>query len=415
MVDEHSYLDQVTIARHGIFSKRTHGQNHAMGKRSLGRRNETGEMSRHELPAYQRIIDRISGVITSERMGPGSPLPSERQLCLDFGVARATVARAMRELERAGMIERRRGQGTFVADAQGSILPASTLVCIVPQLRGPFITGIIQGIEKATRQAGHYLVLANSACSVELEAEHLEQARRRAQGAILWPMESQANIGLIDDLRKSGFPLVLVDRTLPGLVADSVVADNYSAGYLLTNSLFDQGHERIAFVNGEETVVSSVAERLRGYRDAYRAKGIPFQPHWMSTVPYGPNIAQEQRYDCVARLLAHQPRPTAFITMYADILIALLHDLLHFGIRIPEDVALATTDNTDGDELLRLATASVAFDCAAMGTQAVRLLLNRQRLGTALAERQMVIPVALHRARPVSVRIARDFGYEGQA
>jgi len=381
----------------------------------LNHENETVEAGRQEIPAYQRIIDHISGAIAAEGMAPGSPLPSERQLCLDFGVARATVARAMRELERAGMIERRRGQGTFVAEVEGSILPASTLVCIVPQLRGPFITGIIQGIEKATRQAGHYLVLANSVCSVELEAEHLEQARRRAQGAILWPMESQANIPLIDGLRKSGFPLVLVDRTLPGLVADSVVADNYSAGFLLTNSLLDQGHERIAFVNGEETVVSSVADRLRGYRDAYRARGIPFHPHWMSTVPYGPNTPKEQRYDCVARLLAHQPRPTAFITMYADILIALLHDLLHFGIRIPDDVALATTDNTDGDELLRLATASVAFDCAAMGTQAVRLLLNRQRLGTALAERQMVIPVALHMASPVSVRIAADHGIEEQA
>jgi GntR family transcriptional regulator, arabinose operon transcriptional repressor len=370
--------------------------------------NEIGHMNRKALPAYQRIIDQISGIIASEGKAAGSPLPSERQLCLDFGVARATVARAMRELERAGMIERRRGQGTFVAEVQGSILPASTLVCIVPQMRGPFITGIIQGIEKATRQAGHYLVLANSACSVELEAEHLKEAQLRAQGAILWPLESQANIALINGLRKSGFPLVLVDRTLPGVIADSVVADNYSAGFLLTNSLLDQGHERIAFVNGEETVVSSVAERLRGYRDAYRARAIPFHAHWMSTVPYGPNTPKEQRYDCVARLLAHQPRPTAFITMYADILIALLHDLLHFGIRIPDDVALATTDNTDGDELLRLATASVAFDCAAMGTQAVRLLLNRQRLGTALAERQMVIPVALHLASPVSVRIARD-------
>lgn len=375
----------------------------------------TFDVSRQEIPAYQRIIDHISGVITAEHLGPGSALPSERQLCLDFGVARATVARAMRELERAGMIERRRGQGTFVAAASNALLPASTLVCIVPQLRGPFITGIIQGIEKATRQAGHYLVLANSACSVELEAEHLEQARHRAQGAILWPMESQANIPLIEDLQKAGFPLVLVDRTLPGLVADSVVADNYSAGFLLTNSLLDQGHERIAFVNGEETLVSSVADRLRGYRDAYRARAIPFHPRWMSTTPYGPNTPTEQRYDCVARLLAYQPRPTAFIAMYADILITLMHDLLHFGIHIPDDVVLATTDNTDGDDLLRLATASVAFDCAAMGTQAVRLLLNRQRLGSALAERQMVIPVALQVASPVSVRIAPSHRSEGQA
>jgi DNA-binding LacI/PurR family transcriptional regulator len=233
-----------------------------------------------------------------------------------------------------------------------------------------------------------------------------------AQGALLWPLDGIANVPLIERLSRSGFPLVLVDRTLPGLSCDSVVADNYSAGFLLTSYLLDQGHERIAFVQCEELMVSSVAERLLGYQHALEAKGKRLHPRWVSSAPYGPGVSEEQRHDCVARLLAYHPRPTAFIAVHAGILIALIHDLVHFGVRIPDDVVLATTDNTEGDGLLRLATASILFDCAGMGEQAVRLLLNRRRLGKALTVRQVVIPVELHVDAAISVSIAPRFSFE---
>jgi GntR family transcriptional regulator, arabinose operon transcriptional repressor len=377
----------------------------------MARQVDVGE-GRHKLPAYQRIIDHISGAIVAQHLSPGTALPSERQLSADFGVTRATVARAMRELEHAGLIERRQGRGTFVAAPATTIQPSSTLVCIFPDLQAPFITGIIRGIEKAARLAGHHLVIANSARSHALEAEHVERAQRMAQGALLWPLDGTANLPLIERLSRSGFPLVLVDRTLPGLSCDSVVADNYSAGFLLTSYLLDQGHERIAFVQGEELMVSSVAERFLGYQHAFEAKGKRCHPRWVSSAPYGPGVLEEQRHDCVARLLAYHPRPTAFIAIHAGILIALIHDLVHFGVRIPDDVVLATTDNTEGDGLLRLATASILFDCVGMGEQAVRLLLNRRRLGKAITVRQVVIPVELHADAAISVSIAPRFSFE---
>lgn len=368
---------------------------------------DENDVRQQQAPAYKRIINGLTAAIDARKLAPGSSLPSERQLCVDFGVTRATVARALREMEHAGLIERRQGQGTFVAMPRASKPVSSTVVCILPSLRSPFVTGIFVGIESAARAAGHHIVIANSRGDAALEAELLEHARRTAEGVVLWPLSEATNAPLIARLAAAGFPLVSLDRVLPGVSVDAVVADNHAAGFLLTSYLLDQGHERIAFVR-DELLASSVKDRLLGYQQAFAERGKAAQPGWISTTPYTPGTPREQRQNCVARLLAQRPSPTAFIAVNAAVLTTLIQDLTHFGVHIPDDVVLATTDNTEGDGLLRLATASIMFDCFAMGEQAIHLLLNRQRLGTALAPRQIVVPVKLHTEGAISVRIARS-------
>src|SRR4029077_19917942 len=65
---------------------------------------------------YQQILDGIKREISEGRLAPGSPLPSFRGLAEDLLVSVITVKRAYEELEREGIIYRRQGLGTFVAD-----------------------------------------------------------------------------------------------------------------------------------------------------------------------------------------------------------------------------------------------------------------------------------------------------------
>ena len=61
-----------------------------------------------------REIERYLRTLV-EGAGPGDPLPSEAELCERFSVSRMTVRQALAELTNDGLVERRRGQGTFVA------------------------------------------------------------------------------------------------------------------------------------------------------------------------------------------------------------------------------------------------------------------------------------------------------------
>jgi GntR family transcriptional regulator len=65
---------------------------------------------------YEQIVERLKREISEGRLAPGSPLPSFRALAEDLLVSVITVKRAYEELERAGIIYRRQGLGTFVSE-----------------------------------------------------------------------------------------------------------------------------------------------------------------------------------------------------------------------------------------------------------------------------------------------------------
>jgi GntR family transcriptional regulator len=67
-------------------------------------------------PLYQQIVDGIKREIGEGRIRPGSALPSFRSLAEELLVSVITVKRAYEELEREGIIYRKQGLGTFVAE-----------------------------------------------------------------------------------------------------------------------------------------------------------------------------------------------------------------------------------------------------------------------------------------------------------
>ena len=68
-------------------------------------------------PIYMQIERGIRAAVATGRLPKGAQLPTVRQLAVTLRVNANTVARVYSELERTGLVETRRGVGTFVADA----------------------------------------------------------------------------------------------------------------------------------------------------------------------------------------------------------------------------------------------------------------------------------------------------------
>jgi GntR family transcriptional regulator len=73
------------------------------------------------VPIYQQIVNQIKYLVSSGRLTSGEELPPIRTLAEKLVINPNTVARAYRELEGAGIVEKRRTAGTYVSD-QGSPL-----------------------------------------------------------------------------------------------------------------------------------------------------------------------------------------------------------------------------------------------------------------------------------------------------
>lgn len=66
---------------------------------------------------YQQLADIVAGMIEAGTLAVDRPIPAESRLADEYGVARLTARRAVRELRERGLVYTVQGKGTFVAAA----------------------------------------------------------------------------------------------------------------------------------------------------------------------------------------------------------------------------------------------------------------------------------------------------------
>lgn len=76
----------------------------------------TGHDERGMIPLYHQLRRMIQEKIENEELKPGDRLPSEREIAEEYGISRMTVRQGITELVRMGLLYRRQGKGTFVAE-----------------------------------------------------------------------------------------------------------------------------------------------------------------------------------------------------------------------------------------------------------------------------------------------------------
>ena len=112
-----------------------------------------------DTPLYSQLMGIIRHSISSGALAVGALLPSEAELCQTFGISRNTVRQALGALEEEGLIVRKRGKGSFVADpalrrksvqysftteiSQLGLKPSSTLVDFDVLEPTPFLCGVM--------------------------------------------------------------------------------------------------------------------------------------------------------------------------------------------------------------------------------------------------------------------------------
>jgi GntR family transcriptional regulator len=75
-------------------------------------------------PIWSQIEDGVRRLVGSGAWRPGSPVPSVRDLAKELRINPATVAKAYQRLAEAGVLEVRRGDGTYVASSPPSLTKA---------------------------------------------------------------------------------------------------------------------------------------------------------------------------------------------------------------------------------------------------------------------------------------------------
>ena len=238
---------------------------------------------------YERLYNYVLDDIQKGSLRSGDRVPSEKELARKHGVSRITSMRALQNLARAGLVERIRGKGTFVARDLGRLAEAgdgeraprsrrlpSRVAFLIPDASPAYGLELLNAIEERAGENGLSLVLKRSRGEQEEEERAIEALVRSGSvdGLIVFPVNGEFYNASLLRLALAKSPLVLVDRHLKGIAASSVYTDNLAASRDLTGYVLDAGHKHVAFVSSPPANTSSIEDRLHGFRAAFSQRGL---------------------------------------------------------------------------------------------------------------------------------------------
>mgnify|MGYP005836940369 CR=1 FL=1 len=251
---------------------------------------------------------------------------------------------------------------------------SKTLGLIVADSANPFYAKIIRGVEDTASSQGYGVILCNTNEDPDHELRaHQLLREKRVDGVLTTSIRSGS--APLRRLQEEGIPFVLLNRYLDDLDADCVLNDNRQGAYEATAHLCRLGHRRIAHLTGSDQI-SSVRERLAGYRQALKEHDIPYDERLVLRC----DLRLEGGYQCVKASMADPgPRPTAIFT-YSDLLaIGTLKALRELRLRVPGDVALVGYDDIEFAAFVDPPLTTAAQFMYEIGQTGAQILLERIR------------------------------------
>ena len=356
------------------------------------------------IPLYQQLLNEIRARIASGEWPADTRPPTENELADELGISRVTVRQAMGAAVEAGLLVRVPGKGTYVARVTYTRPTRGFVGYVVPHLTHSFNVQTLLGVESVLKTEGWQLIFCTSGGDPNEESRLLENLESEGMaGYIIQPIHSETSARVLGQLVARGRPVVAVDRTPPGVQVDSVVSDHFEGGYTVVQHLIEQGYTDIVYLGRRPLELSSIAERLRGYRAAMADAGLAPRPPFVVSGSAEQGYLEVQRdltypqspaLRDIAGFLCGPGRPQAVAAMNDLHALLVLEAARHIGVRIPEDMALVGFDDLDLAATLHPPLTTVAQQPFQLGVEAARLLLARIH-GEKGPARQVRLPTRL--------------------
>lgn len=243
-----------------------------------------------------------------------------------------------------------------------------TIGLIIPSIADPFFSSCAEAAQAVARAHESLLIVTTTQNDPRMELESVNVLlSHRADGLIIAPADSE-NPELRASLENAGVPVVALDRPLLNSSIPFVVADNFAGATLATQHLIAHGYRRIACMTGEDTLYT-IRERIRGYKQAVEAAGLP--------VILNTAIRDhESAAAAVKRMLQGDQPPDAIFTLKNSTTIYAFEALKKLNAAIPEKVALLGYDDFELAGTVRPSITVVRQPIEEIGRMATEILFQ---------------------------------------
>jgi LacI family transcriptional regulator len=263
------------------------------------------------------------------------------------GVSKATVSHVINETR---FVEEETRQRVLEAVAALRYRPSTVARSLTTKRTGVigvlisdaanhFFGEVLRGIDEVLRPTDHALIVCNTDEILKREAHFLDLLLRQRVDGIIAAATSQ-KWSALDQAEVQHTPVVFLDRTFEGLSGPFVGVDNAAGAQMGVEHLIECGHRHIGIIAGFQRL-STVRERLAGFRQCLREQGIPLPEEWV--VPCA--LSVEAGREATMRVLSLPERPTALFLNNNLLSLGALLAIKELGLKCPDDIALIGFDD----------------------------------------------------------------------
>jgi LacI family transcriptional regulator, repressor for deo operon, udp, cdd, tsx, nupC, and nupG len=243
------------------------------------------------------------------------------------------------------------------------------ILVLLPNISNSFYSKIVKGIEDVAHSNGYNIMLCNTNLDKQREKLYLDLLKNRLADGVIF-MAPELNKKELNEIGKQ-FPVVQCCEYIKGANVSHVTIDNNQAAKKMVKHLISLGHKRIAMISCKNKFVSTY-EREEGYKKALEECGIAPEA---SLIKYG-DFTFKSGLDAMKQILNASEKPTAVFTISDMMAIGAIKAIKSWGLKVPEDIAVAGFDNVSFASMYDPALTTISQNQYALGCTAMDLLLE---------------------------------------
>lgn len=319
---------------------------------------------------YKEIKNLLLQELSS--MSPGDRLLSRPQLCKKLDTTRATLDKAIKELEQEGFLSSKNGSGTYLVELfESPSYHTSSWGIIVPDIMYTVYSGLVRGLENVAQEHDISIIICNSDNQPQKQAQYIKRlVLSHVSGIIIVPIITDSireNFQLYNQLIDIRIPIIFCNRSVEGINVPVVTSNNFYGGYIATKHLLEHGYRKIAYIAEKKYATSN--ERCQGYISALIEAGIDIKRKLIVF------LGSEQNYEQqIKRLFEIEPELDGAFCFNDRVAEGILNALSCMKNNIPEDFGIIGYDNTEICERTNPCLTSVSYKNIEIGNKAGELM-----------------------------------------
>ena len=301
-----------------------------------------------------------------------------KMLAEELGVTPMTVSKALRgegsiSQEMVFKVKKLAAEWNYQPNYLAKSLKSSktkTLGLIISDSSMYLIAQMIEDIDRIAGEHGYNIILSNVFANAEKEKRAIRTLFGKRIDGLLLVASLLTEKAHKDYLESFGIPYVFIVRQ-PEFDANYVVNDNYYGAKQIVDYLIKTNNKEIHFINIPGNIPAA-GERLAGYRDSLKENGIAFDEKFVTEC----KATIHAGYGCMKQLLARSEVKAVFCG--CDLIaIGAMECLKEAGLKIPEDVRVASYDDIELAEYLMVPLTTVRQPMREIGKIAVEMLIEK--------------------------------------